>query len=153
MLTQLLGRSDQRLLQHACLACHHLAGVPHLLEVLGRADVVPALVGLMRRWYDSPPTEQRAYRATGEWAMAALVRLVAPPPLTATASAAGRPPAAPGVPAAAGRNLTRLAAAFKDPQTALGGSGRGGGSGGVLGGFGYAMTQVPGLGDKKVSRL
>ncbi len=53
--------------------------MPLLRDPLGRAGVVTGLVSLMRRWVDLPPSEQRAFKATGEWAMAALVRLTADP--------------------------------------------------------------------------
>ncbi|KXZ51388.1 hypothetical protein GPECTOR_12g350 [Gonium pectorale] len=128
VLPQLLGRPEQRLLQHACLAAFHLAGVAGGLMrgPLGRAGVVTGLVGVLRRWYDLPPSEQRAFRATGEWALAALVRLTAEP--------------------GGARNRHRLAQSYRDDSAAVAAatSGSAGAVRTIFAGYGYAMSDVPG---------
>ncbi|GIL46226.1 hypothetical protein Vafri_3260, partial [Volvox africanus] len=126
-LTQLLGRLHARPLQYACLTAYHLAGLPVLRNPLGKAGIVAGLVGVMRRWYDLPPSEQRAFRATGEWAMAALVRLTAEP--------------------GGERNRYRLASAHRDELPAAAAAAGQGANAmkGFFSGFGYATSYVPGV--------
>ncbi|GLI59200.1 hypothetical protein VaNZ11_001036 [Volvox africanus] len=126
-LTQLLGRLHARPLQYACLTAYHLAGLPVLRNPLGKAGIVAGLVGVMRRWYDLPPSEQRAFRATGEWAMAALVRLTAEP--------------------GGERNRYRLASSHRDESPAAAAAAGQGVNAvkGFFSGFGYATSYVPGV--------